>query len=159
MIDSVESQALTLLATLAAGAIVGVFFDLYRVARSVLRLGRLATAIADVCFWLFAASVVFAFLLAMCWGEVRFYVFVGFAVGFATYRAVLGQRVIGGAMSAYDLTRQARRHAVQGLREASFRARRSLETVRRGAHRARSRGRRAYAGFGALWARKKGSGK
>ncbi|MEW6229040.1 MAG: spore cortex biosynthesis protein YabQ [Bacillota bacterium] len=155
--DSVMSQAFTLFVTVATGAIVGVFFDLYRVTRSVLRLGRLATAVGDVCFWLFAATVVFVFLLAACWGEVRFYVFVGFAAGFAAYRAVLGRQVIGGAVSAYDLVRRARRYTMQGMREGSFRLRRTAATFRRKRNILRSKARNIRGRFKVPGFWKKGS--
>ncbi len=152
MTDSVELQALTLLVTVATGAIVGVFFDLYRVTRSVLGLGRLATAVCDVAFCLFAAAVVFAFLLATCWGEVRFFVFVGFAAGFAAYRTLLGRQVIGGAVSAYDLVRRARRRVGLGMREGALRWRRAVRDARR-----RTRGLRR---LWRLWPfGKKGSGR
>jgi len=47
----------------------GPLFDLYRVARWALRPGRLFTVICDVIFWLFAATVVFMFLLASFLGR------------------------------------------------------------------------------------------
>ncbi len=137
MIEPVESQAFTLLVTVMTGVIVGVFFDLYRVARSALALGPVATAVGDICFSLFATTVAFTFLLATCWGEVRFYVFLGFLAGFAGYRAVLGHRVIGGAVSVVEAGRRVRRRARLGVREASFRLRRAAVKARKTAARAR----------------------
>lgn len=139
MIEPVESQAFTLLVTVLTGVIVGVFFDLYRVTRSVLGLGPVATAVGDILFSLFATTVAFTFLLATCWGEVRFFMFLGFGAGFAGYRAVLGRRVIGGAVSVVEACRRARRRARLGVREASFRLRRAAARVRKTAARARRR--------------------
>ncbi|HHY33006.1 MAG TPA: hypothetical protein GX515_08340 [Firmicutes bacterium] len=129
MIEPVESQAFTLLVTILTGVIVGVFFDLYRVARSVLGLGPVATAAGDLLFSLFATTVAFTFLLATCWGEVRFFMFLGFAAGFAGYRAVLGRRVMGSAVSVVEGCRRVRRRARLGFREASFRMRRAAHGV------------------------------
>lgn len=159
MIDSVRSEAFTLVVTVATGAIVGMFFDLYRVTRSVLGLGRLATAVCDLAFWLFAAAVVFAFLLATSWGEVRFFVFVGFAAGFAWYRAALGRRVVGGVVSVYDLARRARRRVGLGVREGALRWRRMAAAVRRKSGRVRRNARGTFERARALWFAKKGSGR
>ncbi|MGE5584925.1 MAG: spore cortex biosynthesis protein YabQ [Bacillota bacterium] len=146
MIEPVESQAFTLLVTILTGVVVGVFFDLYRVARSVLGFGPVATAVGDISFSLFATTVAFTFLLATCRGEVRFFMFLGFAAGFAGYRAVLGRRVIGGAVSVVEVCRRARRAAGLGAREASFRLRRAAAKARKVA--ARTRRRVAPAGKG-----------
>ncbi|MCR4403091.1 MAG: spore cortex biosynthesis protein YabQ [Firmicutes bacterium] len=137
MIEPVGSQAFTLLVTVLTGVIVGMSFDLYRVARCVFGLGPVLTAVGDILFSLFAATVAFTFLLATCWGEVRFFMFLGFGAGFAGYRAVLGHRVIGGAVSMVEACRSLRRQASLGVREASFRLRRTAAMVRK--HVARGR--------------------
>ncbi|MGE5587285.1 MAG: spore cortex biosynthesis protein YabQ [Clostridia bacterium] len=148
MIEPVESQAFTLLVTVLTGVIVGVSFDLYRVTRSVLGLGPIPTAVCDILFSLFATTVAFTFLLAACWGEVRFFMFLGFGAGLAGYRAVLGRRVIGGAVSVVEACRRLRRQAGLGVREASFRLRRAAARARKRAARAR-RGVTAARGAGA----------
>ena len=117
MTGTVQSQLIGLAVTVLAGVIMGALFDLYRVARWALRPGRALTAICDVIFWLFAATMVFRFLLAYSWGEVRFYMLVGFAAGFGVYRVVMGRRVVGGAVSTYEYTQRARKNVVLGFRE------------------------------------------
>jgi len=142
---TVQSQLIGLAVTVVAGVIAGALFDLYRVARWALRPGKVFTAISDVIFWLFAATMVFKFLLAYSWGEVRFYMLVGFAVGFGVYRAVMGRRVVGGAVSTYEYVQHARREIVLGFREGTLGLRRASSRWRKGF-------RRTCVCLGTLWA-------
>lgn len=132
MTGTVQSQLIGLAVTVLAGVIMGALFDLYRVARWAFRPGRALTAVCDVIFWLFAATVVFTFLLAYSWGEVRFYMLVGFALGFGVYRVVLGRHVLGGAVSAYEHAQHARNRIVLGYREGTLGLRRAGAGWRKG---------------------------
>ncbi|NLB73447.1 MAG: spore cortex biosynthesis protein YabQ [Firmicutes bacterium] len=145
MTGTVESQLVGLAVTMVAGVIAGALFDLYRVARWAMRPGKVFTAISDVVFWLFAATMVFRFLLAYSWGEVRFYMLVGFAAGFAVYRAVMGRRVVGGAVSTYEYAQHAGRTIALGFREGTLGLRRASSRWRKGC-------RKTYACLGTLWA-------
>ena len=145
MTGTVQSQLVGLAVTVLAGVITGAVFDLYRVARWALRPGRALTAISDVIFWLFAATMVFRFLLAYSWGEVRFYMLVGFAAGFGVYRAVMGRRVVGGAVSTYEYVQHARRKIVLSFREATL-------GLKRASSRLRKRFRKTRVSLGTLWA-------
>ncbi|NLJ59569.1 MAG: hypothetical protein GX338_01335 [Firmicutes bacterium] len=144
MTGTVQSQLVGLAVTVFAGVIMGALFDLYRVARWALRPGRLFTVICDVIFWLFAATVVFMFLLAYSWGEVRFFMLVGFALGFSMYRVVLGRHVVGGAVSTYEYAQHARKSIVLGCKEGALALRRAGVRWRKGF-------RRVSACMGTLW--------
>jgi len=87
------------------------------VARWAVRPGKVFTAVFDIVFWLFIATMVFRFLLAYSWGEVRFYMLVGFAMGFSVYRVIVGNRVVGGCVSTYEYMRYVRRKMFFGFRE------------------------------------------
>jgi hypothetical protein len=89
--------------------------------------------------------MVFKFLLAYSWGEVRFYMFVGFASGFGVYRVVLGRHVVGGAVSAYEHAQNARNKIVLGYREGALKLKRADTRLRKGF-------RKASACMGTLWA-------
>ena len=93
--ETVNEQILAFILTIIAGAIVGFLFDFYRVMRGVLQPKRLGTILGDIAFWLVGTVVVFLFLLAGTWGEVRFYVFIGFAAGSLLYRATMSSRAVG----------------------------------------------------------------
>ena len=129
MTGTVQSQLVGLVVTVLTGVIVGVSFDLYRIARWAFRPGRAATVIFDVVFWLFAATVVFACLLVYSWGEVRFYMLVGFAVGFGVYRMVLGRYVLGVAVSAYEHVQYARKKMVLGYKEGALGLKRASKAL------------------------------
>lgn len=144
MTGTVQSQLIGLAVTVLAGMIMGLSFDLYRVARWAFRLGRALTAIFDVLFWILAATLVFAFLLAYSWGEVRFYMLVGFAMGFGVYRLIFGRRIVGGAVSAYEHAKWAQRRLILGYREGTLRLRRAEVGWRK-------RARKISAYFGSLW--------
>lgn len=92
--DSLSVQLYAFGLTLLAGATTGLVFDLYRLSRSWLRPGMVATAIMDLFFWLVAAPVITIYLLLANWGELRFYVFVGIALGLALYYLIFSRLFI-----------------------------------------------------------------
>lgn len=63
----------------------GLLFDLTAFFRRLMGSGRLATACADLAFWLFSAAMTFAMLMQANRGEVRVFVLAGIAAGFWVY--------------------------------------------------------------------------
>jgi spore cortex biosynthesis protein YabQ len=78
---TLTEQLNAFLLTLLTGLMSGFVYDLYRVLREMLRLKKAGTFIGDLLFWLFLLVVVFGLLLVGNDGEVRFYVFLGLALG------------------------------------------------------------------------------
>lgn len=78
---TLAEQLNAFLFTLLAGLLSGLAYDFYRVLRQVLRLKKTGTFVGDLLFWLFLMVAVFGILLAGNDGEVRFYVFLGLALG------------------------------------------------------------------------------
>ncbi|NLS44905.1 MAG: spore cortex biosynthesis protein YabQ [Firmicutes bacterium] len=132
MIDTVRLQLIELGVTALAGVIMGILFDLYRVARWALRPGKVITVICDIIFWLLATTVVFIFLVTYSWGDVRFYMFVGFAAGFCIYRAIFGRHVVGSAVSTYEHVQNVRKKVIIGYREGALGLRRVSTRWRKG---------------------------
>ncbi|WP_051275805.1 spore cortex biosynthesis protein YabQ [Desulfovirgula thermocuniculi] len=91
---SVGEQAGAFLLTVALGAAAGLFYDFYRALIRLLRLRGAAGFAGDLFFCLFLLAFVFAALLYFNYGEVRFYVLLGLALGMALYRLGPG-RVAG----------------------------------------------------------------
>lgn len=91
---SLAGQTYAFLMTILAGAIVGLLFDVYRVFRSTFRPKQFATALTDLLYWIVVTPTVFALLLAGNWGELRFYVLIGLAVGLLLYFQALSSIVI-----------------------------------------------------------------
>lgn len=61
--DSLGVQLYAFAVTLIAGASIGFIFDLYRVLRSWLRPGTLATTVMDLFFWIVLTPVIMIYLL------------------------------------------------------------------------------------------------
>ncbi|RJX22108.1 MAG: hypothetical protein C4575_02290 [Desulforudis sp.] len=79
-------QFCAFLITIGIGMAAAFFFDFYRAVRFCLGLRRLGGSIADLVFWIFLTGIVFGLLLLGTWGDVRWYVLVGLAVGALLYR-------------------------------------------------------------------------
>ncbi|HHW14399.1 MAG TPA: spore cortex biosynthesis protein YabQ [Firmicutes bacterium] len=95
MTEPISAQLAVFVLTVAIGTLLGVLFDLYRVARGRLRPGKLGTVVGDLLFWLVATGLTFALLIAGNRGELRLYVWVGFLSGAFAYHFLFSRRVIG----------------------------------------------------------------
>lgn len=89
-----ESQLATFLWLALTAIALSFLFDCYRFMRKTLRLRVLTTAVADLCFWLFAALIVFSVLLCSNGGEMRLYVFISLALGALFYYRLLSSRAM-----------------------------------------------------------------
>ncbi|MGI6091977.1 MAG: spore cortex biosynthesis protein YabQ [Veillonellaceae bacterium] len=86
-----NQQIATFAITLATGAIIGLFFDFYRVTHNLVRPRRAVTYITDLLFWLIATAITFGVLLMSNWGELRAYVFIGLLSGAVLYFKLLSK--------------------------------------------------------------------
>ena len=87
---SVSGQALAFLFALLFGAVLGVFYDLFRISRIALRQNAVAIFIEDLFFWIVASVATFLFLLFENSGEVRVYLLLGVVLGAILYYFTLG---------------------------------------------------------------------
>lgn len=78
-------QLIHFMLAVAIGVVIGILFDIYRVFRYLLSLPWTIIPILDFLWWVMVTCLVFSILLWENWGEVRFYIFIGQAVGFALY--------------------------------------------------------------------------
>ncbi len=97
--DSLGVQLYAFAVTLIAGASIGFIFDLYRVLRSWLRPGTLATTVMDLFFWIVLTPVIMIYLLIANWGQLRFYVLIGVVLGLAFYRLLFSHVVVRSLIS------------------------------------------------------------
>jgi len=93
-----SGQAMSFLATVLAGAALGIFYDFFRILRRVLRHKTMAIAVEDAIFWLVATLLMFVFLLHANSGEIRGFTFLGVVIGAALYFLTLSQFVTKFAM-------------------------------------------------------------
>lgn len=75
------------------GFLLGVYYELFRLARLLFRFGKIGVFVQDVTFGITAALATFLFDLCLSGGMLRGYLFIGLAVGFAVYYFTIGQIV------------------------------------------------------------------
>jgi len=102
-----SGQAAAFLAAVAAGFVLGAFYDFFRVFRRLLRHKALATTIEDAAFWIIATLVMFYFLLGLNYGQLRGYLFLGAALGVVLYLSMLSRFFIKWALGAVAAIRMA----------------------------------------------------
>lgn len=91
MILSMWGQAAAFLATAAAGAVLGMLYDCFRILRRVLQHKTVSTTIEDAIFWLVSTLLMFAFLLNRNYGDIRAFIFMGLALGAVLYFLTLSR--------------------------------------------------------------------
>jgi len=110
-----DVQIAVLVLTAVVGVVAGVTYDVYRLAlrprsRPVLR------ALTDLGLWLFLALLVYAALWLADFGDVRMYVFLGLAAGYAIYaglfRSLVTMAVRAGQKAWAVVRRAVRGHVV-----------------------------------------------
>jgi spore cortex biosynthesis protein YabQ len=95
-------QAWLFLATVAAGAAVGVFYDFFRVLRRTAPHGRLAVQLEDLFFWIVVTVLVFYYMLHRNYGEIRVFTLLGTAVGAALYFATVSRYVVKASVAVVE---------------------------------------------------------
>lgn len=101
MLMSTANQAYVFLATVYTGMIVGFIYDFNRVIRRIFKPRPWVVGIMDLLFWLIVAAIVFMALLYANDGEVRFYNFIGLAMGWSLYLLTISSWVIKALSLAY----------------------------------------------------------
>ncbi|MCL2854389.1 MAG: septum formation initiator family protein [Defluviitaleaceae bacterium] len=86
-------QGFTFLLTAAAGFVFGFIYDGFRIFRKMLRHNPLLTALEDALFWLFCALLLFALLMHINFGQLRFFTFLGVGLGITLYLCTLSRLI------------------------------------------------------------------
>lgn len=95
VILSMSGQALLFLWTVAIGAVIGIFFDFFRILRkTVPLLAKKFVSLTDLLFWLAATAGMFYFMQVYNFGEIRWFALLGAACGTALYFATLSRFVM-----------------------------------------------------------------
>jgi spore cortex biosynthesis protein YabQ len=87
----IQEQVTVFALTIGIGLLAGLIYDLYRVLRLSLRLKRTGVFLGDLLFCFFLTAFVFGLLILINYGEVRFYVILGMALGALTYFNLLNK--------------------------------------------------------------------
>lgn len=93
MVLDIYTQLNYFLSTFLAGLIVGVLIDIYRIFRLTTSPNKIMASISDVLFWILEALVVFVFLIYTNNGDIRYYTFIGIAVGILIYFKLLTKTI------------------------------------------------------------------
>lgn len=89
MAVSVTNQFHIFLLSLLGGALAGVFFDLFRTFRRLVRSRAVWVGVQDLLFWLLSAAAAFLFLYRTNYGEPRWYIFFGILLGALLYHLLM----------------------------------------------------------------------
>jgi len=93
-VESLGTQLYAFGIVLLAGITLGLFFDLFRVIRGLLRPELFSTPLLDLLFWALITPVLVLYLILANWGELRGYVIIGLALGLFFYRLLLSGMII-----------------------------------------------------------------
>jgi spore cortex biosynthesis protein YabQ len=102
---TLKEQLHQLFLSCGMGFILGFYYDLYRVPRLIMRSKSRAVFFQDVLFFSTSAVITFLFALAVMDGRLRFYLFLGEGIGFASYYFTIGRLVMkfSGTVTAFIL--------------------------------------------------------
>ena len=89
-----SSEARTFLSLMLVGAVLGVIFDICKMARNTFKLRAFGTSVTDILYWIIAVFVVFAVLVGVNQGQLRFYVFLALIAGAVSYFRFLSRYVL-----------------------------------------------------------------
>ncbi len=91
---TINDQMRELLLSCGMGFILGLYYECFRVPRLIMQVSKTALFIQDIVYFLSAAVLTFLFSLAIMDGRLRFYLFLGEAIGFAAYYFTVGRLVV-----------------------------------------------------------------
>jgi len=90
-VTTLDQQIISFFVTVGLGLIMGAIFDFYYILRCFIKPKKVFIHIGDLFIWLFMILLVFVTLIYTNWGEVRFYVFLGIALGTLVYYIVFSK--------------------------------------------------------------------
>ena len=99
MILSMPEQTWLFLTTVCMGALIGLFYDIFRVFRKTAPHSGVAVQLEDLFFWIIVTALVFYFMLHRNYGEIRLHSMSGLAIGVVLYFATISQWVLKVAVS------------------------------------------------------------
>ena len=83
--QDLTTQIYAFCVTILTGFLLGIFFDIYRVVRGLIKPRKVIAHLGDLLFWIITTGFIFVLLLFGNWGELRLYVFIGAGLGVFLY--------------------------------------------------------------------------
>lgn len=103
---SVTEQTADFLLACLFGAVLGLFYDVFRVFRVAVPCSKAAIFLQDLLFWFVCAASTFLFLLCCNAGEIRFFLLLGELLGALLYYFTFGVLVMKSARALVALLRR-----------------------------------------------------
>ena len=94
MAITMSGQTIVFLRSLLLGAAVGCFYDLFRITRIAFIIPAPLVLVEDLLFFLFSSTVLFGFMLEHSFGQVRYFILLGVALGWVVYYNTVGSFVM-----------------------------------------------------------------
>lgn len=91
MQESLTSQILIFVYSLALGMFLGFAYDIFRIIRMVINSRNIAVFIQDVLYFILSGGVTFLFVLSVNSGNSRFYILAGEGIGWIAYHLTIGE--------------------------------------------------------------------
>ncbi len=105
MTVTLAEQATILLGCVLAGVVMGVLYDVFRITRRIVKVPVVLLWIEDILFWLLSSILLFFAIFWLNDGLIRFYQFLGVAVGLCLYMLTLSGVVVSLCVTVYKLLR------------------------------------------------------
>lgn len=94
MLMNISVQFKLAFCSIAAGAIVGILFDLYRMIRGITKVNKYVTIFEDILFWILASIIVFIFILFTSGGKFVAYSYVFIVLGVGLYLKLFSKKIL-----------------------------------------------------------------
>ena len=94
MAVAIADQTAVFFRSLLLGAVLGCLYDLFRVSRLAFLLPALIVLAEDLLFFLCSSALLFAFMMEHSYGQIRWFILLGAALGWTVYYFTLGSLVM-----------------------------------------------------------------
>jgi len=104
--SGIAEQTVGFLWSVAFGALLGLFYDVFRIVRVAVRAPSVVVFFQDVAFWFLAGLCTFIFIFAVNAGELRLFLFLGILAGAVVYYFTLGMLVMAFARAVVSFVKR-----------------------------------------------------
>ena len=94
MAIAITQQTAVFFHSLLLGVVLGCFYDLFRITRIAFIIPALLVLVEDLLFFLFSSIVLFGFMLENSYGQIRWFILLGVALGWVIYYFTAGSLVM-----------------------------------------------------------------
>ena len=93
MQQSIATQVIVFVYSLALGVVLGIMYDVFRIIRMIINSKYIAIFIQDVLYFILGGVITFLFVLGVNSGNSRFYILAGEGIGWIVYHITLGELI------------------------------------------------------------------